>query len=388
MPHFIRANMTTGNVRLFPLSPERKALGGRALVSQVLYTEMPPSADPLGAGNVLVLAAGMFAGQPLSCCDELVIGAKSPETAQLASVRFMSRAARMMAGMSIPFGIFEGRPVDGRQYVLHMEHGRASLLPVENLVPTSALAGAFALHDALHERFGRNTCIISVGRAAFSASPAAALLVSGSEDGSIKTIPAHGLASVMAAKGLRAFVLNGNPSTERVSPAGKALCRNASGLLRCARQQTDLQETPFGRASLCRYCLDRQYVADGGWASVCADLGLLPSALASPDISGLETSELYRVLSDLMEARSPTMPDSPLHDLLPAPHLLAAYDTVGLCPLAVQPDSHTRMLDLMAALAKASCGMDWDAERLLRSGAEMLERERAFNDWALSPRNA
>ncbi|MBR3881534.1 MAG: aldehyde ferredoxin oxidoreductase, partial [Mailhella sp.] len=77
MPHFIRVNMTTGNVRSLPLSPERNQLGGRALVSQVLYTEMAPNTDPLGADNSLVLAAGLLVGQPLSCFDELVLGSKS-----------------------------------------------------------------------------------------------------------------------------------------------------------------------------------------------------------------------------------------------------------------------------------------------------------------------
>ena len=159
MYRYARINMSTGNVRVFDLPRERWMLGGRGLISQVLYTEMNPGADPLSSGNVLVLASGMFAGCPLSCFDSLFLGAKSSSTGQLQILRFMSRGARIMASMDMRFAIIEGRPAVEKQYVLVLDRGRVSLLPATELLPDFREGlGSYALNEGLQRHFGGNAC--------------------------------------------------------------------------------------------------------------------------------------------------------------------------------------------------------------------------------------
>ncbi|MBR3880246.1 MAG: hypothetical protein IKJ34_01420, partial [Mailhella sp.] len=211
--------------------------------------------------------------------------------------------------------------------------------------------------------------------------------VSGSENESLKTIPGHGMARVMASKGLCAFIFRSSESlTEKRSPVEKMLCRDAAKLLRCARQEYSLENTPFGQSSFCRYCLDGQYSKHQGWQSTCADMGFYPPAVSSivPDIAKKSEDELRNTLHRLMEECPSSLQESPLHSLLPPPAILAAYDSVGLCPLAPLPDTDERLLNIIASLAKNSHGGIWSAESILRVGAETINRENAFNTWALA----
>ena len=58
----------------------RRYLGGWNVILDTLLREVPKGADPLGAENVLVFAAGVLTGTPLSGAGRNAVGAKSPLT--------------------------------------------------------------------------------------------------------------------------------------------------------------------------------------------------------------------------------------------------------------------------------------------------------------------
>ena len=387
MYRYVRINMSTGNARIFDIPRERWILGGRGLISQVLYTEMDPSADPLSSKNVLVLASGMFAGCPLSCFDEVFLGTKSPCTRHLESIRFMSRAARIMASMDLRLVIIEGRCANKKQYVLLVDRGRVTLLPVEELLPGPCPeeVGGYALNEGLQRHFGDNACIVSWGQAAALRSPEASLLVSGSSGGVLKNIPGRGISAVMASKGLRAVVLRGGAplaSPSRSSVRAGAICRDTACLLRCARIHNDLKNTPYGQASLCRDCLEQPQEHE--LERICADLGLSSDGLFH-EFQALSFSDEGALRRRLMERcrRPPANKNIPRRKKLPPGELtLAAFDSMGLCHQALKPEEHDRALHLMAELAGAVYGGEWNRDMLLRMGADTLSRENAFNDWA------
>lgn len=387
MYRYARINMSTGNVRVFDLPRERWMLGGRGLISQVLYTEMNPGADPLSSGNVLVLASGMFAGCPLSCFDSLFLGAKSSSTGQLQILRFMSRGARIMASMDMRFAIIEGRPAVEKQYVLVLDRGRVSLLPAAELLPDfREELGSYALNEGLQRHFGGNACIVSWGHAAAVKSPEASLLVSGSSDNILKNIPGLGLSAVMAAKGLRAIVLRGGaPLLPQKTAGGRAdsICRDTACLLRCARVHNDLEHTPYGQVSLCRACMES--TPPPCLERVCTDLGLFPDGL-SPEFGELSLADEDALRRRLME-RCRERTDAadavfPGEDAPAFEQAGAAFDSMGLCRNALPPEEQERTLTLMADLARAVYGGEWSRDSLLRMGAETISREKAFNDWA------
>lgn len=387
MYRYARINMSTGNVRVFDLPRERWMLGGRGLISQVLYTEMNPGADPLSPGNVLVLASGMFAGCPLSCFDEVFLGAKSASTGQMQILRFMSRASRIMASMNMRLAIIEGRPSTEKQYVLVMDRGRVELQPVSELLPGSyEELGSYALNEGLHRHFGGNACILSWGHAAAVRSPEASLLVSGSSDNILKNIPGLGLSAVMASKGLRAIVLRGGaPLSPQKTANGRAdsICRDTACLLRCARVHNDLEQTPYGQVSLCRACMES--TPPPCLERVCTDLGLFPDGL-SPEFGELSLADEDALRRRLME-RCRERTDAadavfPGEDAPAFEQAGAAFDSMGLCRNALPPEEQERTLTLMADLARAVYGGEWSRDSLLRMGAETISREKAFNDWA------
>lgn len=387
MYRYARINMSTGNVRVFDLPRERWILGGRGLISQVLYTEMNPGADPLSSGNVLVLASGMFAGCPLSCFDSLFLGAKSSSTGQLQILRFMSRGARIMASMNMRFAIIEGRPAVEKQYVLVLDRGRVSLLPATELLPDfREELGSYAINEGLQRHFGGNACVVSCGHAAVVKSPEASLLVSGSSGNVLKNIPGLGLSTVMFSKGLRAIVLRGGvPHAPQKASNDRAdsICRDTACLLRCARIHNDLEQTPYGQVSLCRACLGTPKPLC--LERVCTDLGLSPDGL-SPEFGTRSLSDEDSLRTLLLERcrqkHADTQPLPSRREVLSDEQAGAAFDSMGLCRNALPPEEQERTLTLMAELACAVYGGEWSKDRLLRMGEETLHREKAFNDWA------
>lgn len=390
MYRYVRVNMSTGNVRVFELPRERWYLGGRGLISQVLYTEMDPSADPLCPKNVLVLASGMFAGFPLSCFDEVFLGAKSPSTGRLESVHFMSRASRLMAAMDIRLAIFEGQPSENKQYVLLLDRGRVSLIALETLIPSSNISemGSYALHEGLQSHFGRNACIISWGHAAIVHAPDASLLVSGSSKDILKNIPGRGISAVMASKGIRAIVLRGGNSllsSKASNTKAENICHDVECLLCCARLHGELKNTPYAQVSLCRDCI-QQTPQVPGLERIYTDLGLYPATL-SPEILSFSSSDetalrlhilkTFKQLSSISHRSS--LPEDP-----PDAQTMATLDNIGLCPRALRPEEHDRALCLMADLAAAVYGDIWNKDMLLHLGDDTLNKEKAFNSWAES----
>lgn len=63
----------------------RKYTGGRNVILHYLLTSMPAGADPLGADNVLIFAAGLLTGTVLPGTGRHAIGAKSPLSGALGS---------------------------------------------------------------------------------------------------------------------------------------------------------------------------------------------------------------------------------------------------------------------------------------------------------------
>ena len=78
----LRVDLTRGTtaIETFDESFYRRYPGGKALAAYHLLREMPAGADPLGPDNVLVLAAGLLAGAPLSTATRFNAIARSPLT--------------------------------------------------------------------------------------------------------------------------------------------------------------------------------------------------------------------------------------------------------------------------------------------------------------------
>ena len=55
---FIRVNMGTQKVSVDPVASQYIGLGGRGLISLYIHDHVPPTCDPLGPDNTLIIMTG------------------------------------------------------------------------------------------------------------------------------------------------------------------------------------------------------------------------------------------------------------------------------------------------------------------------------------------
>jgi aldehyde:ferredoxin oxidoreductase len=79
---YLRVNLTTREINKLALPVEwaENYLGGNGIGTKILWDEVPPSVDPLGPDNKLIVAAGVLCGGLMPNASRLEVVAKSPLT--------------------------------------------------------------------------------------------------------------------------------------------------------------------------------------------------------------------------------------------------------------------------------------------------------------------
>lgn len=393
MSYYIRVNMTTGNARIFNLPQEQKFFGGRGRVSQVLYSEMDPAADALSSKNVIVFTIGMLSGVPLSCFDAVYIGTKSPFSKKLVFAQFMSRAARMLAGMGIHYIVFEGLPANAKKHVLVVERSKAYLIPLEELIGANQIQtfGAFRLQETLQQIFGKNSCIIAYGAENLVHSAVSSILVSGSEEGSLKNIISYGISEVLASKGIKAVVIKSNAQVVRENKHEKATfaCHELESLLMCSRLHSSLKNTPYGQYNLCLQCMNSEWKEqDNAFESVCTNIGIYPEQNMRKTCILTEQSDpaafLRKIEENALDANLFSHIKQADSVTETKNQILATFENMGFCSKALQYEQYESVMRLLLSLLTNYCPNSWTNQSMLNLGKETLEKEQAFNSWAVS----
>ena len=87
-------------------------LGGRGLTSVMINSEVPPTCDPLGPENKLIIAPGTLSGTPLVNTSRISIGAKSPLTGGIKESNAGGTVADALGRLGITAIIIEGSASD------------------------------------------------------------------------------------------------------------------------------------------------------------------------------------------------------------------------------------------------------------------------------------
>jgi aldehyde:ferredoxin oxidoreductase len=199
------------------------ALGGHGLTSAIVARDVEPTADPLGPGNVLVFAAGIFAGTSVPNGGRLSVGGKSPLTGGIKEANSGGSAARSLAQLGL-----RGVELTGcapELSVLEIGAGGAKLVPA----PQLAGLGSYATVDALRAKYGDKVSFICIGPAGELQMRAAAVLVT-TADHYLRAAARGGLGAVMGSKNLKAIVIDG-AGGPGVSVADPAALKDASKAL-------------------------------------------------------------------------------------------------------------------------------------------------------------
>ena len=214
MTDLLNVDLAQGTAAREELGDELEPLGGHGLTSAIVGKEVHPTADPLGPGNVLVFAAGIFAGTTVPNGGRLSVGGKSPLTGGIKEANSGGSAARDLAGLGLRAVKVAGRADELSVLVITKDGGK--------LVPAPELAGlgSFDTVDKLWAQYGDEVSLICCGPAGEMGARASAVLVTTS-DHYLRAAARGGLGAVMGAKNLKAVIIDptGGPGVSVADPA-------------------------------------------------------------------------------------------------------------------------------------------------------------------------
>ncbi|HEX7511842.1 MAG TPA: aldehyde ferredoxin oxidoreductase N-terminal domain-containing protein, partial [Candidatus Methylomirabilis sp.] len=204
-----RINLRERSLKREPAPESWSRLGGRGLSARILLDEVPPTCEPLGRYNKLVLAPGLIVGHMLSSCDRLSFGAKSPMTRGIKEANAGGSTGLHMTNLGMKALIIEDQlstSGDARSgwWVLHLSLAGARFEPADDI----AGLGVHEAASRLLKRYGEKVAIALIG-------PAGEMLLSaaGIQNLDKDRVPSRiaargGLGAVMGSKRLKAIVFD------------------------------------------------------------------------------------------------------------------------------------------------------------------------------------
>ncbi|HID56633.1 TPA: aldehyde ferredoxin oxidoreductase [Candidatus Poribacteria bacterium] len=223
MEWIYRVNMKDGKITKEEVPEAYRNLGGRGLTSAIVSSEVPPNCHPLDENNKLVIAPGLLGGTPAPCSGRLSVGAKSPLTGGIKEANAGGTAAQRLSRLDVAAIVVEGKPEDGKLYMLKIDKEGAELLEASDLKGL----GNYDTVAKLMERYGDKISCISIGQAGEMKMSAASVAVTDPEGRPTRHAGRGGMGAVMGSKGLKAIVVD-DTGAERVPMADPDAFREAS----------------------------------------------------------------------------------------------------------------------------------------------------------------
>ena len=193
-------------------------LGGRAMASQLVCSEVPPDCHPLDAENKLVLAPGFMSGTT-ALSGNLFIGSKTPLSDYLAVATSRGGAAEALARLGYAAVVIEGKPRSDALHTIHISPDRVEVLPADHERGTTCRELASRLP-------GPEVSVIGIGPAGERRMLAAVATVCDAGGAPSRRFGRGGDGAVMGAKGIKAIVVDARNSDPR-KPAKPKLFRAA-----------------------------------------------------------------------------------------------------------------------------------------------------------------
>lgn len=198
-----RVNMTDLSVKTEDIPEKWAGLGGRGLTSTIVAAEVPPTCHPLGPDNKLVFAPGLLSGTVTANSGRLSVGAKSPLTGTIKESNAGGTASQLLAKLGVKALIIEGQPEKDSLYSLHVTPDGVTITEEPDL----AGKGNFAVVNAMMDRHGERTGVISIGPAGEMRMAVANISVKDPE-GKVRSAGRGGLGAVMGSKKVKCIAVS------------------------------------------------------------------------------------------------------------------------------------------------------------------------------------
>ncbi|MBL7223752.1 MAG: aldehyde ferredoxin oxidoreductase [Candidatus Brocadiae bacterium] len=220
MRTLLRVRMDALDVTQEPMPEELQALGGRAVTSAIVASDVPATCHALSEHNKLVIAPGLLAATSAPCSGRLSVGAKSPLTGTIKESNAGGMAGQTLGRLGVGAIVVEGLPADKAAcYVLRVAADGASLTPAPDLKGL----GNYDTVARLFEQHGSDVACISIGPAGEMKLRAASIAVTDIEGRPTRHAGRGGLGAVMGSKGLKAIVLDAAGCKRPVSADPEAM---------------------------------------------------------------------------------------------------------------------------------------------------------------------
>ena len=226
MKWIVRVNTRTGNITKQEASSEEMRWGGRLLISKFLMREVPPTCEPLGRFNKVIVASGLLGDTFVTTTGKFSVGGKSPLTHGVKESDVGGEAGKKIARLGIKAVVLEDIPERAETKILKIAADQLSLSDFPELQGKQVSETI----QILRKEFGRDVGIICIGPAGEMRMAGAGVAVSDVNDIQIRYAARGGLGAVMGSKGIKAIVVDDGDAV----PArffDEALLREASKAL-------------------------------------------------------------------------------------------------------------------------------------------------------------
>lgn len=198
-----RINVNTESIRYEEITRESKffLLGARGLSSQIVHDEVPPTCDPLGKDNKLIIANGLLTGSPFPNSARTSVGAKSPLTNGIKESNIGGKPAMMLASHGIRALVLENIANDLKMLIID-ENG----IEFESANEYKGM-GNYKLHTRLREKYGDRVGIYSIGPAGEHLMKAASIAANDLQGYPSRHAGRGGLGAVMGSKKIKAIII-------------------------------------------------------------------------------------------------------------------------------------------------------------------------------------
>lgn len=210
MKRIIRVNARTGNITEQVATPEELRIGGRHFIAHILNKEVPPTCEPLGRYNKLIISMGLFADTGVSTAGQISIGGKSPLTGGIKESNTGGFAGKRITNLGIKAIIVEDIPDNDTTRVLYLSRHKMELIEMPEL-KLKLVSETFSM---LRERFGQKVGLLCIGPAGEMKMYAAGVASVDDSNTQIRYAGRGGMGALMGSKGIKAIVVNDDEPVE------------------------------------------------------------------------------------------------------------------------------------------------------------------------------
>ncbi|WP_027722445.1 aldehyde ferredoxin oxidoreductase family protein [Maridesulfovibrio zosterae] len=213
MPRILRINTRTKEFKFDELG-DYAGLGGRALTSRLVNTEVPGDCHALSAENKLVWAAGILGGSGAANSGRLSCGAKSPLTGGIKESNTGGQFAQSLPALDLLAIVFEDKPdADADFSIVEIYADRVEF---KDASPVVGLDN-YPAHEELKKIYGAKAVTALTGPAGEQCLAASTIQFSDPHLHPARSAGRGGMGAVMGSKKIKAVVLDPN-SKGRMKP--------------------------------------------------------------------------------------------------------------------------------------------------------------------------